>query len=374
MSVLAQVASPGVASADSVTVTNQADFTAAVNAAISAGQPDTITAQGGGVFVAEPDWTLPGNATSLQLIFNTSPFIIGNADGDSLLTLSSASTLTLNTTSGTSAGRIEIGNGGTGTLNISGGTLQVNLADSSTAPGTSIGRIWVGGGSTNTTGGSGTVNMTGGQLLYSANAGSQNYGGLAIGRGAGVTGVFDQSGGVVRFSSAGSLEIGNRGGTGTYSLSGSSSFDASMGGVGLSLGAYTSDNTSSGTAATGTLNISDNAQFKITSGTFADSNIYVGDSMSTGTINQTGAGSVVTLGTANPILFGSDVGNYGTGGSGTYNLSAGTLSVQNVGGSAQLIFGAASGGTGTFNISGGAATVAASLTLASVAGSTGTVT
>ncbi|OYZ90810.1 MAG: hypothetical protein B7X99_16575 [Rhizobiales bacterium 17-65-6] len=158
------------ARAESVVVTDQAGFEAAVNAAIADGQPDTITAQGGSAFVAGADWTLPGAGTSLSLTFNTSPFQIGNSSGDATLTLLSGSTLTVNTTSGSSAGRIELGNGGgsSGTLNISGGTLQVNLADTSTAPGTSIGRIWVGGGSTNTTGGTGTINMSAGALLYVA--------------------------------------------------------------------------------------------------------------------------------------------------------------------------------------------------------------
>lgn len=185
---LAHVAPTGEARADSVIVTDQSGFAAAVDAAIATGQPDTITAQGGGTFVAKPAWTLPRAGTTLNLTFNTSPFDIGTADGTATLTLQSGSALTLNTTSGSPLGRLEIGNGGTGTLNISGGTIQVNLADTSTAPGASIGRIWVGGGNSNTTGGTGTVNMTGGGLLYVANAGSLNYGGLAIGRGAGVTG------------------------------------------------------------------------------------------------------------------------------------------------------------------------------------------
>ena len=363
------------ARADSVVVTDQSGFDAAVNSAIATGQPTTITAQGGGTFVAGPDWTLPGNAASLGLTFNTSPFDIGTIDGDSVVTLSTGTTLTVNTTSGSSAGRIEIGNGSgvNGTLNLSGGTVQINLADTSTAPATSIGRIWVGGGATNTTGGTGTLTMTAGELLYVANAGSLNYGGLAIGRGNGVVGDFNQSGGVVRFSSAGALDLGVSGGTGTYELSGDAVFDATSGGMTAYIGSRTSGAGGSGTASSGTLTISDNAQFSITTGSFANGTLTVGDSVASGTITQNGAGSVVTLGLRNPIKFGSDVSNYGTGGTGTYNLSAGTLTVQNVGGSAQLVFGASSGGTGTFNISGGSATVGTVLVLASTTGSTGTV-
>lgn len=162
--------------ADSVIVTDQSGFTTAVDSAITVGQPTSITAQGGSTFVASPGWNFPGTASTLLLTFNTSPFAIGTASGDADITVGSSTTLTLNTTSGTSAGRMEIGNGGAGTLNLAGGTIQVNLADTSTAPGTSIGRIWVGGGATNTTGGTGTLNMTDGELLYVANAGSLNYG------------------------------------------------------------------------------------------------------------------------------------------------------------------------------------------------------
>lgn len=139
------------------------------------------------------------------------------------------------------------------------------------------------------------------------------------------------------------------------------------------IGSRTSGAGGTETASTGRLTISDSAQFSITTGSFAGGQLYVGDSKGSGTITQNGASSVVTLALANPIRFGSDVSNYGTGGTGTYNLSAGTLTVQNVGGSPQIIFGASSGGTGTFNISGGAANVATTLILASVSGATGTV-
>jgi len=354
-------------------VTDQAGFAAAVEAALEDGQPDTITAQGGSVFVSGSDWVFPGNAADVSITFKTSPFQIGNADADAALTLQSGSLLTVNTTSGSSLGRIEIGNGGTGTLTISGGTLQVNLADTSTLPGTSIGRIWVGGGATNTTGGTGTLAITSGELLFAANAGSLNYGALAVGRGGGVNGTVTQSGGTVRFSSAGALDLGTHGGTGSYVMSGDAVFDASSGGMTAYIGSRTSGAGGSGTASTGSLTISDDAQFSITTGSFSGGSLYVGDSKGTGTITQDGAGSSVTLTLANPIKFGSDQVSYGTGGTGTYNLSAGTLTVGNGGGTSQIVFGAASGGSGTFNISGGSADIAAPLILASVAGATGTV-
>ena len=128
------------------------------------------------------------------------------------------------------------------------------------------------------------------------------------------------------------------------------------------IGSRTSGVGGTGTASTGSLTISDDAQFSITTGSFSGGSLYVGDSKGTGTITQDGAGSSVTLTLANPIKFGSDQVSYGTGGTGTYNLSAGTLTVGNGGGSSQIVFGAASGGTGTFNISGGSADIAAPLT------------
>ncbi len=56
----------------------------------------------------------------------------------------------MSTTDGSTASRIELGNGGNGTVNISGGTVTFNIAGSASAD---IGRLWVGGGIGNTTGG-----------------------------------------------------------------------------------------------------------------------------------------------------------------------------------------------------------------------------
>lgn len=370
---LACLMAPARVAADDVAVTGQSEFETAVESALESSGSTSIIASGDSAFVAGSDWVLPGDAASLAITFNTSPFQIGNADGDASLTLQSGSSITLNTTSGSSLGRIEIGNGGTGALTLDGGTIRVNLADTSTTPGTSIGRIWVGGGSTNTTGGTGTLTIISGELLYSANAGSLNYGGLAVGRGGGVTGTVNQSGGTARFDSAGALDLGTQGGTGSYTLSGDAVFDAGSGGLTAYIGSRTAGAGGTGTAATGTLTISDTASFTMTTGDFVGGQLYVGDSKGTGTITQDGAGSSVTLTLANPIRFGSDVSNVGTGGTGTYNLSAGTLTIGSGGGSSQVIFGAASGGTGTFNISGGSADIAAPLVLASVEGASGTV-
>jgi fibronectin-binding autotransporter adhesin len=289
----------------------------------------------------------------------------------STLAVGTGSNLVMDTTDGNTDSRIELGNGGSGTLNLNGGTVTFHIADSAAAPGPSIGRIWIGGG-VDTTGGNGTLNMSAGTIQFlpeNENDTTPNYGAIAIGRGANVTGNFNQSGGVTSFQSSGAMDMGAAGGTGTYTLSNDAVFDASHGGMTMYIGSGSA--TSEGS---GTVSVLDQAQFTMTTGTIAGGQLYVGDARSTGTVIQDGAGSVVTLGLLNPVLFGSNVNNGGGvngGGTGSYVLSAGTLNVNNVGGSGRLVFGAAAGGSGIFTLSGGAAHIASNLVVAETAGSTG---
>ncbi len=303
----------------------------------------------------------------------TSGAVLVGSGSAGTLNVHAGDSLTLNTTDGSTASRIELGNGGTGTLNIDGGTVTVNIADGTSAA-TSIGRIWVGGGASGSMGGNGILDMSAGTLQFLPSvAGTANYGAIAVGRGDGVTGQFNQSGGVTRFATAGAIDIGTEGGKGTYALSGSSVFDASQGGMTMYVGSRSSG---AGTASEGTLHISDSAQFTMTTGSNSGGQLYVGDAGAKGSIIQDGAGSVVTIGLANPVSFGSNLGGNGGvdgGGEGSYALSAGTLNVNKVSSSSQLVFGAASGGSGTFSISGGAANVATDIVVASVAGSTGAI-
>jgi autotransporter-associated beta strand protein len=291
-------------------------------------------------------------------------------NGGSALNIGSGSNLVVNTTDGSTDSRVELGNGGNGTLNLGGGTITFNIADSASAPAASIGRIWIGGGADNTTGGNGTLNMSAGTIEFVPEDDTTlNYGAIAIGRGANVTGNFNQSGGVTSFQSSGAVDMGGAGGTGTYTLSNAAVFDASHGGMTMYVGSGSS--TSEGT---GTVRVSDNAQFTMTTGPIAGGQFYVGDARATGTFIQEGAGSVVTLGLVNPILFGSNVGAGGGangGGTGSYVLSAGTLNVENVGGSGRVVFGAADGGSGTFTLSGGQAHIATNVAVAETTGSTG---
>jgi len=312
-----------------------------------------------------------GEARSLGVLTTGEAILIG-AGSAGTVNVVTGSTLTLNTSDASTAARIEIGNGGSGILNLSGGTIRFNIAASGAPAATANGRLWVGGGVGNTAGGTGTVNMTAGLLDYvELDPNTLNFGGLAIGRGLGVTGHFNQSGGTVRFASTGAIDVGTQGGTGSYALGGNAVLDMGSGGGTIYVGSRTG---TGGVTSTGSLRISDAASVTLTTGANTGGQLYVGDARSTGSIVQDGAGSVVTLGLANPILFGGNVNNAGGtggGGTGSYALSAGTLNILNVGGSQQISFGAAAGGRGEFLLSGGTANIATNLSIGAVAGSTG---
>ena len=292
--------------------------------------------------------------------------------GNGTVNLNSGATVQMNTANGSTNSRIELGNGAgsTGTLNVDGGTLTVNIAPGTAPAGTSIGRVWVGGGLNNTTGGTGVLNMSSGLIEFvNVTTPSTNYGGLAIGRGTGVQGTLNQTGGTIRLRSIEAVDLGTQGGTGNYTLSNNAVLDASTGGMTMYVG---SRKGTGGQVSSGTLTIADNARLTMTSGTLGGGQLYVGDAGATGTIHQTGAGSVVTLGVTNSVLFGSNVNNAGTnGGSGTYRLDAGTLNVLNGSGSDRLILGSNTGGSGTLQVTGGTANIATAVTLGSVVGSTG---
>ncbi|MFC3712995.1 autotransporter-associated beta strand repeat-containing protein [Sphingoaurantiacus capsulatus] len=322
--------------------------------------------------VRAADIVVTNGQTLAPVTLTTSEAVRVGAGSSGTLNLATGSLLTIDTTHGSTAGRLELGDGGSGILNLSGGTIRFNIAASPSAGSTAVGRLWVGGGPTNTTGGTGIVTMTGGLIDYvELDPATRNYGGLAIGRGLGVVGTFNQSGGTVRIGSTVAIDIGTEGGTGSYRLSGDAALDVSDGGGTLYVGSRTDAN---GVASTGTLRISDNASITMITGSNSGGQFFVGDARATGSIIQDGAGSVVTFRQRDPMLFGANVGNKGGangGGTGSYTLSAGTLNVLNPGGSAAIRFGAAAGGRGEFLISGGTANIATNLSIGYDAGSTG---
>jgi len=203
LSLLAHVATPSCAFADTIAVTDQTGFAGAVADAITGSGQTTITASGGGAFAAGADWSLPGNGSSVSIIFDTSPFVIGNGDGDSTVTLGTGASVTLDTTSGSDAAWMTIGDGGTGSLTIAGGSLQVNVADPVTAP---IGRVVIGAGS----GGTGTLAISSGSATIET--------ALVLGGTAGSTGTVNLTGGTLSLAGSGYLSFGA--GTGTFNLSG----------------------------------------------------------------------------------------------------------------------------------------------------------
>ncbi|MCK0210113.1 autotransporter domain-containing protein, partial [Starkeya koreensis] len=190
------------------------------------------------------------------------------------------------------------GDGGSGQLNVSGGTLTLNV-------GLRVGDF----------GGTGTVNQTGGTVQLEQSCDDDD--------------------------SCASLNIGNQGGTGVYNISGGSLL---LGGGSHSIGR----NAGSRPASSGTLNISGTGLVEL-SPDISDGFLVIGDRdpgtqpNSTGVINQTGG----TLRIAGSRFY---LGGYGAG---TYNLNGGTLEI---GGSSLLgLYGGGGNTTGTydFNLGGG---------------------
>jgi len=180
------------------------------------------------------------------------------------------------------------GNGSTGALNISGGSLTLNV-------GLRVGDF----------GGDGTVNQTGGTVTLEQTCGTPKR--------------------------CPSLNIGNQGGSGVYNISGGSLL--------LQNGSHSiGRNEGSNPASEGTLNISGNALVQLSGGGF----LAIGDRdegtkpNSTGVIKQTG-GTLRIVGASRFYL-----GGYGDG---TYNLDGGALEI---GGSSLLGLYGSSNTTGTY--------------------------
>jgi fibronectin-binding autotransporter adhesin len=110
------------------------------------------------------------------------------------------------------------------------------------------------------------------------------------------------------------------------------------------------------TAGVGALNVSGSATVDLESAGNGGQ-LFVGDDLGVGTITQNGANSTVILSVVNLAQFGSDASAQGKpGGTGTYNLVAGTLKIGLTGAAATggADFGMVAGGIGVLNQSGGA--------------------
>ncbi|MGX1307085.1 outer membrane autotransporter protein [Amorphus suaedae] len=228
--------------------------------------------------------------------------------------------------------------------------------------------------------------MTGGSLTL-GNSGTYS----TFNIGFGVTGTGSQSGSGTYTQNAGhvqlngsALQIGVQDALGRYSMNGGS-VNLTRGST-IYVGEYTHGD--------GVLQISGNSQFTtedVASG--SGTQIFIGQNGGVGTILQDGQGSLVDIDSgANAFWFGSTDGGP-VGGHGTYDLRAGQFKVQGTNG---IIFGQGSGttgdflqsggeftantrvviggaGTGTYNLSGGTSTMNNGLVVASAGGSTGTV-
>ncbi|WP_342316867.1 autotransporter-associated beta strand repeat-containing protein [Lysobacter sp. FW306-1B-D06B] len=203
----------------------------------------------------------------------------------------------------------------------------------------------------------GTLLVSGGSLTIDTS--------LTIGS-FGAIGQVNQSGGDVRiFAGCGdvarcaSLNIGNQGGTGTYTISGGSLVFDGPGFV--ILGRNDGAN-----ASTGILNLSGTGQVTVNQGQIVVGNNLAASNPGSGTINQTG-GTFTVANAANLFLGGS--------GTGTYNLASGTLQI---GGSSLTHSYLNLGGSYAFNLSGGTVQVIGSTLNTSVdatllAGTTSTI-
>lgn len=243
---------------------------------------------------------------------------------------------------------------GAGTLNVDGATISGGQtfvlagALAQTSGNTAIDALVLGistdpaGQPTN-----GTLLVSGGSLAIDTS--------LTIGS-FGATGQVNQTGGDVRiFAGCGdparcaSLNIGNQGGSGTYTISGGSLvFD----GPGfIILGRNDGAN-----ASTGILNLGGTAQMTVNQGQFVVGNNLASSNPGSGTINQTG-GTLTVANAANLFLGGS--------GTGTYNLTGGTLQI---GGSSLASNYLNLGGSYAFNLGGGTVQVIGSTLNTSVNG------
>jgi len=247
---------------------------------------------------------------------------VGNSSGTGTLTMSGG-TLTKTGGDDTFVGR----NSGTGTLTQSGGTLTLNH------------NLYVGQGA----GGNGTLNLSTGAVL---NTGRD----FVIGREGG-TGALNMTGGTITKTGDEKFLVGHNNGIGTVVQSGgaiTANNELYIGNENASAsGTYTLSGTGALTVSnevvvgresgTGILNV--NGGTITTSG---NGNMYIGRRNGTGTLNQSNGVIIVNK------EFGVGTRDDNKIGTGTYNLSGGSLSAAN-----NIFIGKEQGSSGTLNMTGG---------------------
>ncbi len=266
---------------------------------------------------------------------------------------------------------VSIGYGGTGSMEINeGGGLTIHLEDKASR--ITIGRT------DGSTAGTGTVTMNGGTITVDeTDKGAGAYASLDVGRGAGSSGTFTQTGGLVDLK-GGAFQIGVVSAEGTYAMSN----DAE---VNLGTGATTY--IGNGIGGTGLLTLTDSARFIQGTTAVKATQFFLGSEGGTGTVVQDGADTVVSIVTTSPVHIGH------SGGTGTYELKDGELTIGGNNGTAVGEEAASTGiilqeggtltsvgdfivgksGTGTYTLNDGTATFEEGLIIAQNTGSIGTV-
>ncbi|HWL52123.1 MAG TPA: autotransporter-associated beta strand repeat-containing protein [Chthoniobacteraceae bacterium] len=265
---------------------------------------------------------------------------------------------------------VSIGYGSEGSLELD-GDLVVHLEEKTS-------RITIGRTDTGGNGGTGSVIMTGGNLRVDETEKVGNpYVSLDVGRGAGSTGTFTQSGGAVNLK-GGALQIGVEGGNGSYIMSDTAQLQLETGST-IYIG--------NGTDGEGLVSVTGNAQFIQGTTAALAGQIFLGSENGVGKIVQDGADTMVSIVTSNQVHIGK------SGGSGTYELKSGTLTLggnsgtavgEDAGASGEIVqdegalyavgaFTVGKGGTGTYTIRDGNAFFEDGIVIAQQSGSTGNV-
>lgn len=298
--------------------------------------------------VIDSDLVLPGQAAGVALNITTEG--TGSAGDAARLKVENGALFTIQEGSSVtfvSNGRLNLGTGGTvGNGLMTGGSLTLGRVDTGYS-GFNIGFGQAGGGGESS-------------ATFTQNAGDVHLEGSAFQIGVqDAYGRYFMNGGSVHLTSGSTIYVGEHtGGDGVLQISGNSQF--------------TTEDVPSGTGT----------------------QIFIGQNGGVGTILQDGAGSLVDIYSGgNAFWFGTTTSGGADGGHGTYDLRAGQFKVQGTNGiffgrssnatgdflqsggeftaNTQVVIG--SSGTGNYNLSGGTATMNNGLVVASGSGSTGTV-
>lgn len=346
------MAAPQAAMATDLTFSTASEFQSKLAQIIASGTgASTLTYTGGGKVTMEIDGTVsaPGGPTTLVIDLGQQLTIGVNADGT--LTIGSGTTLNMGAVGEPT---LQLGSSGNeGTLNIDGGTVNINKPGDNAA-------VVVGYGAGET----GTLNITNGGVLNLGTEAGGKYAQFFAGY-LGEGDVLLDNGTINLGAKGASIRLGIRGTT-EFTMRNGSVLDSSQGASHLWVG----------DGGTATFNL-DNSTLIISGTRTGDDNdryffigSKLGDDSGTGVFNQSGADSLVQV--SGIALIGIGQGN---GTVGTYNLNGGLLQVGSDTYNDAFRVGVGFDGsenlsTATFNVNGGKADLRGNLEIAN-AGSGG---